>query len=388
MDGLTLAREIKARADLPIIVLSAIDAGDSKADLLEEVAEDYVTKPYHYPELRARINRVLRRLGDKVPAPEPGPRAGPDPRPPSPRGDRRRRDRPADPDRVAPALRPRREPRPDRHDRDAPRPRLGRDRGRRPVLRLGDDAPAPPEGRASTRTGRSTSRRSAASATGSSPATDGDGHRSRPTAAGDADRAGRADATAGRSTPTGGGSGRDADRDRLDGDDRATAIDDAASDWASGRRLDARPRSSRRVLPLDRRSALLVARRFGLVVGASGAPDANARRGCCCSSSPSPSLLAILARLPARRRPDRAAAGDRGGRRPRLGRRPLDPDQVAGDDELARLADSHNRLAADLERRNRELGRILAAIDERLAARRRRVRSSAGRPRTRRRRSA
>ena len=67
MDGLTLAREIKSHADLPIIVLSAIDAGDSKADLLEEVAEDYVTKPYHYPELRARINRVLRRLGDKVP---------------------------------------------------------------------------------------------------------------------------------------------------------------------------------------------------------------------------------------------------------------------------------------------------------------------------------
>jgi DNA-binding response OmpR family regulator len=67
MDGLTLAREIKAQADLPIIVLSAIDAGDSKADLLEEVAEDYVTKPYHYPELRARINRVMKRVGDRVP---------------------------------------------------------------------------------------------------------------------------------------------------------------------------------------------------------------------------------------------------------------------------------------------------------------------------------
>jgi two-component system response regulator VicR len=67
MDGLTLAREIKAQADLPIIVLSAIDTADSKADLLEEVAEDYVTKPYHYPELRARITRVLRRLGDRVP---------------------------------------------------------------------------------------------------------------------------------------------------------------------------------------------------------------------------------------------------------------------------------------------------------------------------------
>jgi signal transduction histidine kinase len=40
------------------------------------------------------------------------------------------------------------------------------------------------------------------------------------------------------------------------------------------------------------------------------------------------------------------------------------PIRVAGDDELARLAESHNRLAGDLERRNRELGRILAAIDE------------------------
>jgi DNA-binding response OmpR family regulator len=66
-DGLSLAREIKERADLPIIVLSAIDAADSKAELLDEVAEDYVTKPYHYPELRARVNRVLRRLGDRLP---------------------------------------------------------------------------------------------------------------------------------------------------------------------------------------------------------------------------------------------------------------------------------------------------------------------------------
>ncbi len=38
------------------------------------------------------------------------------------------------------------------------------------------------------------------------------------------------------------------------------------------------------------------------------------------------------------------------------------PIAVTGDDELARLAESHNRLAAELERRNRELGRILAAL--------------------------
>jgi DNA-binding response OmpR family regulator len=67
MDGLTLAREIKARADLPIIVLSAIDVGDNKADLIDEFAEDYVTKPYNYAELRARIQRVLRRVGERVP---------------------------------------------------------------------------------------------------------------------------------------------------------------------------------------------------------------------------------------------------------------------------------------------------------------------------------
>lgn len=38
--------------------------------------------------------------------------------------------------------------------------------------------------------------------------------------------------------------------------------------------------------------------------------------------------------------------------------------EVAGEDELARLVESHNRLASDLERRNAELGRILMAIGE------------------------
>jgi two-component system sensor histidine kinase KdpD len=38
--------------------------------------------------------------------------------------------------------------------------------------------------------------------------------------------------------------------------------------------------------------------------------------------------------------------------------------EVAGEDELARLVESHNRLASDLARRNAELGRILLAIGE------------------------
>jgi DNA-binding response OmpR family regulator len=65
LDGWTLARLVKERADLPIIVLSAEASNDTKADVLEEVAEDYVVKPYHYPELRARISRVLQRVGDR-----------------------------------------------------------------------------------------------------------------------------------------------------------------------------------------------------------------------------------------------------------------------------------------------------------------------------------
>ena len=140
LDGLSLAREIKARADLPIIVLSAIDAADSKAELLDEVAEDYVTKPYHYPELRARVNRVLRRLGDRLPGAERGAGTGTRPRAPSALGDRERGGGRPDADRIAAPLRPRRQPRPDDLHGDAPPARLGRHRGRRPVLRLGLDA--------------------------------------------------------------------------------------------------------------------------------------------------------------------------------------------------------------------------------------------------------
>jgi signal transduction histidine kinase len=40
------------------------------------------------------------------------------------------------------------------------------------------------------------------------------------------------------------------------------------------------------------------------------------------------------------------------------------PIEARGDDEIARLAESHNRLARDLERRNRELGRVLVAMED------------------------
>ena len=70
MAGQTLAGRIKSRADIPILVLSAVAAADSKADLISAYAEDYVTKPYDYAELVARIRRVLRRLQDQIPVEE------------------------------------------------------------------------------------------------------------------------------------------------------------------------------------------------------------------------------------------------------------------------------------------------------------------------------
>ena len=70
MDGQALAGRIKSRADLPILVLSAIVEADSKADLIAHYAEDYVTKPYDYAELLARIRRILRRLRDQIPVDE------------------------------------------------------------------------------------------------------------------------------------------------------------------------------------------------------------------------------------------------------------------------------------------------------------------------------
>jgi two-component system KDP operon response regulator KdpE len=61
MDGFELCRRVKRIADLPIIVLSSVDASEAKVRALQEYAEDYITKPFDPDELTARIQRVIRR---------------------------------------------------------------------------------------------------------------------------------------------------------------------------------------------------------------------------------------------------------------------------------------------------------------------------------------
>jgi two-component system OmpR family response regulator len=60
-DGLTLAREIRSRSDLPIIMLTARGHAFDRVMGLESGADDYMAKPLEPRELVARIQTVLRR---------------------------------------------------------------------------------------------------------------------------------------------------------------------------------------------------------------------------------------------------------------------------------------------------------------------------------------
>ncbi len=67
-DGLTLARFLRERYDVGIIMVTgATDVVDRVAGL-EVGADDYVTKPFDPRELRARLKSVLRRLQARAPA--------------------------------------------------------------------------------------------------------------------------------------------------------------------------------------------------------------------------------------------------------------------------------------------------------------------------------
>lgn len=55
-----LAEVRKAKPQLPVIVLSARGEPDDKVDLLEAGATDYVTKPFSFEELVARVRAHLR----------------------------------------------------------------------------------------------------------------------------------------------------------------------------------------------------------------------------------------------------------------------------------------------------------------------------------------
>src|SRR3990170_3466613 len=85
VDGIEVCRRLRAAGDVPIIILTARDSVADKVRGLDAGADDYVTKPFAFDELLARIRAALRRKADAGEALTVG-----DPlfRPPPPRGAR------------------------------------------------------------------------------------------------------------------------------------------------------------------------------------------------------------------------------------------------------------------------------------------------------------
>jgi DNA-binding response OmpR family regulator len=63
-DGLSVLRDLRAGGNrLPVVILSARDDTDVKVAGLERGADDYVTKPFRFEELLARVRVRLREHG-------------------------------------------------------------------------------------------------------------------------------------------------------------------------------------------------------------------------------------------------------------------------------------------------------------------------------------
>lgn len=68
LSGTEVCRELRTRSNVPVIMLTAKDTEIDKVVGLEIGADDYVTKPYSFRELLARMRAVLRRHSEAAEA--------------------------------------------------------------------------------------------------------------------------------------------------------------------------------------------------------------------------------------------------------------------------------------------------------------------------------
>ncbi len=63
-DGLSVLKRVRqSKPALPVLVLTALDGLDDRVAGLNAGADDYLTKPFDFPELDARMRALLRRAG-------------------------------------------------------------------------------------------------------------------------------------------------------------------------------------------------------------------------------------------------------------------------------------------------------------------------------------
>jgi two-component system, OmpR family, KDP operon response regulator KdpE len=70
LDGITICREIRADANIAVIMLTVRNSEADKVAALDAGADDFVTKPFSTPELLARIRAALRRAPASQSAPQ------------------------------------------------------------------------------------------------------------------------------------------------------------------------------------------------------------------------------------------------------------------------------------------------------------------------------
>jgi two-component system, OmpR family, response regulator MprA len=61
VDGIEVAKRLRAADDVPILMLTARDAVESRVEGLDSGADDYLVKPFERQELLARLRALLRR---------------------------------------------------------------------------------------------------------------------------------------------------------------------------------------------------------------------------------------------------------------------------------------------------------------------------------------
>ena len=61
LDGIEVAKRLRGADDVPILMLTARDALDSRVEGLDAGADDYLVKPFERQELLARLRALLRR---------------------------------------------------------------------------------------------------------------------------------------------------------------------------------------------------------------------------------------------------------------------------------------------------------------------------------------